>query len=369
MFEKKFPDPIIYPSDAYNIYFMQKYRKQILSVIEKFFQEKISASKNPDLWQKDIARRLWNLTRRGKTLRGCLLLFSIEMFGGKININHIKLAGALELFETSVLIHDDLIDQDKKRRGISAMHVQYAELGKTKKVNNSKSYGENLALVTGDIGYFWIYEILSETKFNPDHLNQVISYMSGSFSAVCLGQIMDTDLSSTNTDVKKADILKTYYYKTAGYTFILPLVLGAIVRNQSTLIRGQLEKLGYNLGLIYQIKDDQLGIFGKSNITGKKAGSDISANKKTLYYYYLSQRSSGSEWSKLKNIFGKSKLTDNDIEKIKNSINTTKTDSQIRKDLDDLVYRSQNIINQLKVKQHYRKTLSDLLTYLNIRAK
>jgi geranylgeranyl diphosphate synthase type I len=79
-----------------------------------------------------------------------------------------------------------------------------------------------------------------------------------------------------------------------------------------------LEKIGESLGFIFQLKDDEIGLFGSEEDTGKPAGSDIKENKKSLYHYYLFQRADSSARERLSGIFGSPEITPAGLEYVKN---------------------------------------------------
>jgi len=74
------------------------------------------------------------------------------------------------------------------------------------------------------------------------------------------------------------------------------------------------------LGILFQIKDDEIGLLGDAKTIGKPIGSDISSNKKTLFSYYLFSRASEEEKKKLDSIFGNPSIKDDDIEYVRSSL-------------------------------------------------
>jgi geranylgeranyl diphosphate synthase type I len=109
-------------------------------------------------------------------------------------------------------------------------------------------------------------------------------------------------------------ILSLYRNKTGRYTFSLPLVTGAILAGAGLEDRERLGELGEDMGLIFQIKDDEIGLFGEPGRTGKPSGSDLKENKKTLYHYYLLKNSAGSDRERLIKIMGSPSVSGDDIE-------------------------------------------------------
>lgn len=162
----------------------------------------------------------------GKRIRGVLVKIGYEIAGGKGSLEIYKAAVAFEIFQTAILAHDDIIDQSPIRRGRPSLY---------------KSVGNNQALVLADIGFF-----LSNTLIdNP----KAAKFFNKAMINTGLGQLLDTNKSQT---------IQTYELKTAWYTFIGPLSLGAILGGANEKLLKNLEVFGKNLGIAYQIQDDIL---------------------------------------------------------------------------------------------------------------
>ncbi|NCA82908.1 MAG: polyprenyl synthetase family protein, partial [Opitutae bacterium] len=93
-------------------------------------------------------------------------------------------------------------------------------------------------------------------------------------------------------------------YKTGRYTFSLPLVVGAMLAAAPAGHIKELDQAGENLGVVFQLKDDELGIFGDSAQSGKRADSDIREDKKTLMRHFLFQAADAELKTKLGAVFG-----------------------------------------------------------------
>jgi geranylgeranyl diphosphate synthase type I len=156
-------------------------------------------------------------------------------FSKKKNVNEaLPLACALELFHAAFLIHDDIMDGDAVRRGKPSMHAQV---------------GESVALSIGDMAIFCGYDVLS-------HLGQeLVSYISRELANVTVAQMHDVYPREEQT---RDALLHTYTYKTARYTFSLPLAAGAILAGAPGETIAQLERLGESMGILFQIRDDEL---------------------------------------------------------------------------------------------------------------
>jgi geranylgeranyl diphosphate synthase type I len=164
------------------------------------------------------------------------------------------------------------------------------------------------------------YDILSTLDVPADLLREIIRTCSREISYVGLAQIQDVYFGYLSDAPSTDEILALYLHKTGRYTFSLPMMLGALLAGRSASETKQFAKLGEKLGLIFQIKDDELGLFGNSDEIGKVVGSDIKENKKSLYHHFLFTRSGGEERKKLAGIFGSAEITETDIATVREAV-------------------------------------------------
>lgn len=192
----------------------------------------------------------------GKKLRSKLLL----NIAGKSDISF-KLCAIIELIHLASLLHDDIIDDAKLRRGARSINDKF---------------GAKNALMLGDILYSKAFFELSKMDTN---FAQIIS---DAVVKLSLGELMDINLSQEfNIDEDK--YLKMIYHKTA-VLIEASAKCGAILAGLS---ENNFANYGKNLGLAFQIVDDILDIKSNESILGKPIMSDFKEGKTTLPYIYL----------------------------------------------------------------------------------
>jgi len=218
-------------------------------------------------WGGDVIDRLIPFTTSGKTTRGSLAVYTYSLFQKNLSSKIYTAAAALELFHSGFLIHDDVMDKDRLRRGKPSIWEQY------RRTSQSRHIGISQAINVGDICFFLAQELLSETG--------LLSLVSNELSHVVIAQMQDVE-SGNVASLSKNDIMSLYRYKTARYTFSLSMAVGATLAGTATINIELLERLGESMGLLYQIRDDELSIKGNSAITGKPVGSDERNAKQTL---------------------------------------------------------------------------------------
>jgi geranylgeranyl diphosphate synthase type I len=218
-------------------------------------------------WGGDVVQRIINLSKKGKMVRGSLMADACEALEAEPDYD---CAAAVELTHTGLLIHDDIIDGDEKRRGQDAIHLQYAESFE----EISGKQAESLAICAGDICFFLAYKAL-DIK-DP----KALSVFSQAFMQVGAGQMRDVESSSRSGVLGEKEVLEFYRNKTASYSFVLPLQLASIIGKGET--SEKLEKIGYLLGELFQVKDDAID-FAPEDRSGKPSLSDLKEGKNTIY--------------------------------------------------------------------------------------
>ncbi|OGF71063.1 hypothetical protein A3B18_03905 [Candidatus Giovannonibacteria bacterium RIFCSPLOWO2_01_FULL_46_13] len=213
-------------------------------------------------WGADSRKKLESFLFRGKTLRGSLVALSYVLFRKKLAHDALDVGASLELIHSALLIQDDIMDEDEMRRGMKTIHRQYEILGKKKGIKNSYHFGEGAGICLSDVAFFIAFETLGELNLSKKVRRDLWELFSKELMTTAIGQIEDVALAG------KAKNLELYRAKTARYTFVLPLLAGAILAGKNKKSLREFEKLAEILGIIFQLKDDELDDGGKVNNSG-----------------------------------------------------------------------------------------------------
>jgi geranylgeranyl diphosphate synthase type I len=246
--------------------FSQTYKPQVDEAIAEELERRQLEAKEISLHLVPIVEAMKELSVGGKRLRALLLILGYQLSGKEVNGEVIRVAAAIELFHLGLMIQDDVMDQDEKRRGVATIHARY----------DDKHLGETIATLAGDYTYGWCSEILSSLELDPTIVNRALRVWSKYFTRVGYGQTLDTMAIADNVT-----ILKILSIKSGEYSCVMPLLIGASLGegNQELLVR--LEKYGMELGHVFQLRDDWLGMYGDPDKTGKPVGHDEREGKHT----------------------------------------------------------------------------------------
>ena len=199
---------------------------------------------------------------------------------------------------------------------------------------------------------------------------QLSALLNREFTHVASAQMLDMYYAYSNRQIKEEQVFGLYLYKTARYTFSVPLMAGVLLVEQPASEVRLFSELGEKLGLIFQIKDDELGLFGTEAETGKPVGSDIMEGKKTLYYLGLNEHITPGEKERLSTLWGSMELTSGDLEYIRELIEIYGVKRHISVQLESLVKEAEQIISGLKgLNPIYKSYLYELLDYNLTRKK
>lgn len=340
------------------------YGPMLKSGLRSYIRAKRLAADASIPWGGDFLGRLEPFATSGKLLRGSLLCFAYETFSGKApDKAAVRAAMALELTHSALLIHDDIMDGDDKRRGRPSMHEQYARVAKRQKLPQADRFGVNMALSGADAALFMAMELLSGSQASATAGAGSYSLFMEQLLKTCAGQMQDVYFDARPATPSKNEIYRLMRAKTAAYTLALPLAMGASLAGEPASVLKRLKAVGVAGGTIFQIRDDELGILGDTAKTGKPVGSDIKEGKKTLLHYYLVRNCTGEERAKTGAIFGNPLATDDDIAYIRRLVRLHNVPKLLSDDVDSLRRKAFTDIDKLATGESAKNELKELIDF------
>ncbi len=268
------------------------------------YNRKMKKDGNPIIAQmkEDVA----DLNAGGKLIRGVLVLLGYRIArgikdGGPADIAYADGAAlAFELFQTGVLIHDDIIDNADTRRGKTTIQRRYAARSLARGLvspSEAGALGDSAAICAGDYGLYLANLALAENYAGDKCLPDLIRYFDTVILDTIRGELLDVMLPAELADpeldpaeaaeLRRESILSIYKLKTAQYSVVGPLHLGMILGGAPKKALKELDAFAESLGIAFQIKDDILGVFADADKLGKDVGSDIAEKKQTYLSMYV----------------------------------------------------------------------------------
>jgi len=232
------------------------------------------------------------ISNGGKRFRSSLTLMVTDLFSNQplLAINE---AIAIELFHNFTLIHDDIMDKAPIRRNLPAVY---------------KKWDENIAILSGDLLYAIVNQLLSNSPSQSPTLHQIFQQTA---VEVCEGQSLDMEFEKLEI-ISISDYLKMIQLKTAVLV-ACSLKMGALIGGASDKDAQLLYDFGFNLGTSFQIHDDILDVFPNENNFGKQVGGDIIEKKKTILFIDFLRKASTEDKNMVNDIIDDKQLSNNQI--------------------------------------------------------
>lgn len=258
---------------------------QMLSLVENYLaQTELPAE--PERLYTPIG---YSLAGGGKRLRPVLLMLSHALFSDDAQ-QALPAAAAIELFHNFTLLHDDIMDHARLRRGKPSVYAKW---------------GENVAILSGDAMMIAAYDRLA--RLRTPQLAQILAVFNRTALEVCEGQQYDMDFE----EQQKVSVTE-YMHMIELKTSVLlagAVVMGAMLGGASEADCRRLRRFAVELGLAFQLQDDLLDSYGDERL-GKAIGGDILEGKKTYLMITAMSRASEAEREVLRTTHTDPSLTD-----------------------------------------------------------
>ena len=237
-------------------------------------------------YQKTIMEAVnYSVMAGGKRLRPILMAETYKLFGGHSKALDPFMA-AIEMIHTYSLVHDDLpaMDNDMLRRGNPTTHAKF---------------GEAMGVLAGDALLNYAFETAFKAfDLEPDTEKvvkslKILSDKAGIYGMIG-GQVVDIEEEKQNgISRNRLDFL---YEKKTACLIEAAMMIGAVLAGADENEVNEIEKIGHNIGIAFQIEDDILDVEGDQETVGKEIGQDITNNKVTYVAFEGYERSKADIW-------------------------------------------------------------------------
>lgn len=255
--------------------------------------------------------QLWESLERmalgGKLIRPRLLIDVHEALGGTRSEAAADAACAMQLLHIGLVIHDDVIDNDTIRRGEMNIAGRFSAeallLGSTSPA--AQVWGTSSALLGGDLMLTLAQSLLARLDLDTASRLDVLDIYDETIAASAAGEQADVWLSLHLAEAGPDEVLAMIGRKTAAYSFEAPMMIAAVLADSGRDRIDRLRSIGREIGIVYQLRDDVLGLFGDEKATGKSVLSDLREGKETLLVNLARTHPS---WPEVAHLFGDADL-------------------------------------------------------------
>lgn len=208
----------------------------------------------------------------GKRLRPTLLLLCSKL-AGHCGESAVRLAAVVEMIHAATLVHDDVIDDARTRRG---------------RPSTNSRWGNHTSVLAGDWLYMQAFQVaLRERDF------RVLDILIGVTQMMVEGELVQLERIGS-ISVTEADYMELVDRKTAAL-FSACARLGAVAGHSSTELYEVVGRYAWNVGMAFQLIDDVLDFTSRENVLGKPVGNDLWEGKVTLPLIYALEKADASE--------------------------------------------------------------------------
>ncbi len=188
---------------------------------------------------------------------------------------------ALEMLQCCAIVHDDVMDRSATRRGKPSVHESFGARHRHERWSGSaRQYGDSAAILVGDLALAWADDALVTAGLPSDALSRAWGPWQAMRTEMITGQHLDL-LAVARREESLEHAVRVAALKTAAYTVERPLHLGAALAGAGDDVVDCLRAYGHDIGVAFQLRDDLIGVFGDSSVTGKPVGEDVKEGKRT----------------------------------------------------------------------------------------
>ncbi|SRR6266508_284783 len=299
----------------------------------------------------------------GKRLRPAFCYWGFVGVGGDPADPIVVDAGAaFELLQAFALVHDDVMDGSATRRGAQTVHRDFASRHDVEGWRGeARRFGEGVAILAGDLAHVYADMLIRNVGA------AAIDVWDELRIELNVGQYLDI-LGTARGDTDHAGARRIARYKSGKYTIERPLHLGAALAGRLGDVQVSLSAYGDPLGEAFQLRDDILGAFGDSSLTGKPVGDDLREGKPTPLLAVATARATPAHAALLRRV-GDPDLTPDDIAALHAVLVDTGARAEIEASIETLTLTAIEAIEIAPIDPEARAALVELARYAAWREK
>lgn len=335
-------------------------RERIQANLDDFVSEHRSLMVNASPDTLPLIESLEELLVGGKRLRPAFAYWGFVAAGGQDSDDVVRACASLEFLQACALIHDDVMDASDTRRGKPAIHKQFEALHDSNNWNGSaKLFGEGSAILVGDLALSWADEMLLTSGLTNEQLTRAKTIYDIMRTELMSGQYLDL-LEQVRGNITHERAETVIRFKSAKYTIERPLHVGAAIAGANPELTQVLSEYGLALGEAFQLRDDLLGVFGDSSVTGKPAGDDLREGKQTMLIAYANSNANSSDKNYLAENLGSSDLSGDTIANLQEILVSCGAQDFVENRISDYLAKSLSALDSLSKDSDAKSALTEL---------
>ncbi|MGJ3507347.1 polyprenyl synthetase family protein [Enemella sp. A6] len=348
----------------------EDFRRAVGEAIDEFI-----AARRPELAAigpevAALADRASEFTAGGKRVRPAFCVWgNVAVRGVPADPSALLWAAAsLDVLHVSALVHDDVMDASDTRRGVPAAHRQFEALHRDSDwLGEPLTFGRAGAILLGDLLTMWSVQMVDQSPLrgglSVSDLARALPFIESMRTEVTAGQFLDIVAQAQpfgDPDRAKDEAHRVVEYKTARYTVQRPLQFGAALADGDEAQLTALAAYGSPLGRAFQFRDDVMGIFGDSAVTGKPAGDDLREGKRTLLLAHAFAGTTEAGARRLTELVGNPALAGDELAEARDIIAGSGAREQVEQMIEDCLAEALNALDTAEFSEVGREGLTAL---------
>ncbi|SFP27969.1 geranylgeranyl diphosphate synthase, type I [Amycolatopsis arida] len=326
----------------------------------------------PEFTSPPALHEVFRLLRRfvlggGKRIRPLFCYWGWRGAGGADCAEIVRAAAALELFQAFALMHDDIMDGSELRRGEPALHRALTDLHARHAWRGREAhFGMSVAILCGDLCLSYSDEMLHGCGLPDRRVRAAQELVHRMRTEVMIGQNLDLLDQATGGTLEGA--LTIIRFKAAKYTIERPLQIGAVLAGAGPELLAAYSDFAIPLGEAFQLRDDVLGVFGDSAVTGKPTLDDLREGKPTVLIALARQRVSAAQAAQLAELHGNDRLDEEGAATLRSIIAATGALTAVEDMIRERHERALAAAAAIPVPDEVRRALLDLAAAATVRS-
>lgn len=297
----------------------------------------------------------------GKRLRPAFFHWAHVGAGGQpFSPDALDAAAAIEMLHAFALAHDDIMDASESRRGQPTVHVRFADLHHRQGwQGDGDRWGEAVAILVGDLAHVCADHLMHEAT------PEIAAIWDELRLEVNVGQYLDV-LAAATGETDEPTARRIVEYKTGRYSVQRPLHLGAAIAGDFDRLGDQLTAYGRPVGVAFQLRDDVLGAFGDTEITGKPVGDDLREGKPTPLLATARRLASPAQAALLARA-GDRSMSDQELADLQGAMIDTGAVNVIEEEIANLTDEAMEALGHMDLRGDAEAALRDLAVFVAYR--
>lgn len=327
---------------------LEAFKSELDPLIDEHFDQFLSERKDFSPLVIDSIEKIRIQTARGgKRLRASLMYYAYILLRGKETEKVMRASVLIEILQAYILWMDDIMDKADLRRGGPTTHKMYEEDHRKKySRGDPEHFGISLGMNLGLITPHMVEMEFAKLQFPEKVVLRFIGKVNEHLMYTGFGQLHDV-VSEVDDDITEEDADRILRWKSAAYTYELPIHAGAILAGATDDDLDLLSEYAIPAGCGFQVQDDILGMFGDEKKFGKSVGSDITEGKRTILILEAYKNGTPDQKKKLDSILGKPDLTEERLKKVQAIVRDTGAYDYSKKKAEDYVSQSLKALEKM----------------------